>query len=170
MRIFIAINFDEETKDRMMQVQERLSGYGKGSFTRRENLHLTLAFLGEVGADDIDAVKNCMDSVRMRRMKLEFSKIGCFRNDSELWWIGLKDDPVLSGIQRELIKNLREAGFRPDSKRFRPHITLARRMRAGRIESGDLLPEPFETEAGAMSLMLSERIDGRMVYTELYRR
>lgn len=169
MRLFIAVNFDGETVGRIAEVRERLREKGRGNFTRDENLHLTLAFLGEVPAERLDDVKKAMDAVSVHRMTLNFNRIGCFARDSELWWIGAEDNKTLSGLQRALVKELQAAGLPVDSKRFRPHITLAREMHIGKQDSAGLLPESFTTEADAISLMVSERINGRLTYTEIYR-
>lgn len=172
MRLFISINFDNSTIDNILSVQSRLSDYAhnRGNFTRPENLHLTLAFLGEVPADQIDTVKQAMDALTVHDMKLNFNHIGCFRKDSELWWIGIDNNPTLTGLQRALIRNLKEVGLRPDDKKFRPHITLARELHVGQLSTEDLLAKPFDTSAHAISLMVSERINGKLTYTEIYRR
>ena len=48
MRLFIAINFDENMLDALTEIQDDLRRCGvKGHYTPRENLHMTLAFLGE---------------------------------------------------------------------------------------------------------------------------
>jgi len=169
MRLFIAINFDDDTKNNILEVQDRLRDKGRGNFTREENLHLTLAFLGEVPADRLDDVKQSMDAVTVRRMKLEFARVGCFSRDSELWWIGAQENKTLAGMQRALVGNLRKADLPVDSKKFRPHITLAREMHIGKVETAELLPQAFSTEVDAISLMVSERINGRLTYTEVYR-
>ncbi len=173
MRLFIAINFDDETKARMLDVQDRLRAKGRGRFTTPENLHLTLAFLGEVDEARLPSLKDVMSSLTVPRMELRFSHVGCFRRDSELWWIGAEADPSLMKLQRELISGLKAAGFSPDEKRFRPHITLARDMHIGAADrasslQAELLPVPFSAAADHISLMLSHRPNGRLTYTELY--
>ena len=170
MRLFIAINFDEETKNRIIEVQDRLRTLGKGNFTRKDNMHLTLAFLGEVPGSDLDALKGVLDKLEVPEMNLEFSRTGCFKKDSELWWIGLKDNKDLSKLQGSLIELLKDAGFSPDNKKFKPHITLAREMHIGDVSSKEILPKPFGTKISSVSLMLSHRPNGKLTYTELYRR
>ncbi|MBR5756199.1 MAG: RNA 2',3'-cyclic phosphodiesterase [Firmicutes bacterium] len=170
MRLFIAIGFDDATKGKILAVQRRLKELGSGRFTTPENIHLTLAFLGEVGEDRLSDVKAAMDKVTVPKLKLSFEKIGCFRRDSELWWIGLREDPALLKMQKELTGSLKDAGFKLESRKFRPHITLAREMNIGRVDSKALLPGKFETEADSISLMLSSRPNGKLTYTELYRK
>ena len=109
-----------------------------------------------------------MESVAVPKMHLEFSDVGCFRNESELWWIGIKENEELTKLQKDLSKALKEKGFSLESRKFKPHITLARQMHAGKISPTELLPEVFSTDVSAINLMLSHRIDGRLTYTELY--
>ena len=173
MRLFIAINFDQETKDKLLQVQNRLKKLGRGNFSREENLHLTLAFLGEVPEDQLEDVKSVMDQVKFPPMELTFHDVGYFvsgrEKPSQLWKISLKYSRKLEKVHDELIASLRKAGFSPDAKSFKPHVTLARELHVKDWDKTELLPEPFETAADHMSLMLSERMDGKLTYTELYR-
>ena len=169
MRLFISINFDGDTKNRIIRVQDKLREMGRGNFTREENLHLTLAFLGEVPADRVDDVKHAMDNIAVHKMKLQFADTGCFARDSELWWIGITENKTLSGLQRALVREIKDRNLPVDSKKFRPHITLVREMHIGKIDSRMLLPEPFSTEADSISLMVSERINGKLTYTEIYK-
>ena len=169
LRLFIAINFDHNTKQKILEVQSHLKAKGKGRFTTEENLHLTLAFLGETKEECLPELKALLDSIPVPEMNLIFSSIGCFRNDSELWWIGIKDNSSLISLQKGITEKLREKGFWFDSKRFKPHITLAREMHIGRIDTTDLLPIQFHTTVNSVSLMLSERVNGRLRYTELYK-
>ena len=170
MRLFIAINFDEHCKAEMIEVQDRLRSLGRGRFSTPENLHLTLAFLGEIPESRVDDIKAAMDSVDVPGQTLVFERVGCFRRDSELWWIGLKKTPALMKLHKDLSEALTAYGFSLEKRAFKPHITLAREMHIGRTDSKDLLPVPFDTRVDAMSLMLSHRPNGKLTYTELYRR
>ena len=170
MRLFIAVNFDDRTKSQIIEVQNRLRSLGRGRFSAPENLHLTLAFLGEIPESRVDDIKAAMDSVEVPDQTLVFERVGCFRRDSELWWIGLKKTPALMKLQQELSDALADAGFRLEKRAFKPHITLAREMHIGQVDSKDLLPRSFDTKVNNISLMLSHRPDGKLTYTELYRR
>ena len=53
MRLFLAIQFDEPTVRALTEFQEKLRAFGmRGRFASPENLHLTLAFIGEYAAPD----------------------------------------------------------------------------------------------------------------------
>ena len=167
MRLFISINFDDNTKEKILAVQNRLRQKGRGRFTSPENLHLTLAFLGEVDEAGIPEIKAVMDSLTVQEMRLIFSHIGYFKRDSELWWIGAEADAELMELQKDLIRGLKSSGFAPDDKRFRPHITLAREMHIGAADSKALLPKPFAAHVNSIHLMHSHHQNGKLIYTEI---
>ncbi len=169
MRLFISINFDEETKTKILKVQRRLKEKGRGRFASPDNLHLTLAFLGDVDDAAVPELRAILGSIVFPELSLCFDRTGCFRRDSELWWIGLAEDPALMRLQKELVSKLADAGFRPDAKRFRPHITLARDMYIGRTAADELLPESFYAVADHISLMQSNYPAKKIEYTELFR-
>jgi 2'-5' RNA ligase len=170
MRLFISVNFDAQTVGRMLDVQKRMRAAGNGNFTRPENLHLTLAFLGEVAPDRVKVVRRVMDGLDVPVLRLCFDRVGRFRRDGgDIWWIGLAENRELLRLQRQLSQRLAEAGFELDSRGFSPHITLARQMRLEtEPDCRAVLSEPFSARAESVSLMLSERIGGKLIYTEKY--
>ena len=171
MRLFIAINFDEPTRRNICAVQERLRAAGSGNFTHPENLHLTLAFLGETAPGRVAAVRRAMEQSAPPPLRLLFDRVGRFQRDGgDIWWIGLADNPPLLRLQGALCQNLAAQGFTLEDRRFSPHITLAREVRlTAPPDRRALLGEPFAAEADAISLMLSERIGAKLQYSELFK-
>lgn len=173
MRLFIAIQFGGEVKDRIQAVQERLRCLdSRANFTRRENLHLTLVFLGETPEERLPDIKEAMDAVETVPLELCFDQVGRFRRrDSELWWIGVRENRKLERMQAELTAQLRSEGFPLEERAFQPHLTLAREVRLTRPpDRAELLGNPFNAYVDTMSLMRSQRLWGRLTYTELFRR
>lgn len=168
MRLFLAVNFDDATKHRIQAVQQRLHEAAQGEFSRPGNLHLTLAFLGEVPAQKAAAACGAMDRTGVVPLNLTFDQIGFFRRDGgDIWWIGLAENPALLRLQQELCGNLIAEGFRLEERRFSPHITLARRIRLyQQVDRGAILGAPFDTSVDTVSLMRSERLSGVLTYTE----
>ena len=77
MRIFIAIQLSEEMKRSITGTLHDLKKAGvRGSFVPSQNLHLTLAFLGEV--EDVDAVKAALKTVAYKPFRLVLSDMGTF--------------------------------------------------------------------------------------------
>ena len=168
MRLFVAINFDEETKQNIIAVQQRLRELGRGNFSRPENLHLTLAFLGEIAPERVAVIRRVMDQMAVPSLSLVFDQVGYFqRNDGNIWWIGIEPNKALLALQKELYHRLTDAGFQLDNRRFSPHITLARKVVLDKEpDRNKLIGAPFATNADTVSLMLSKRIDGKLIYTE----
>lgn len=169
MRLFIAINFDPQVKQKILEVQNKLRKIGQGNFTKPENLHLTLAFLGEVAPDRMEAVKQAMKQLPVVPMALTFDRVGNFQRNGGIWWIGLSENPELLKLQEKLRGLLTAAGFKLETRRFSPHITLAREVSlSSNPDQKNLLGAPFTAYADTVSLMLSQRISGRLIYTEQY--
>lgn len=172
MRLFIALPFDQVVKKQITAVQERLRELcPKGNFTRQENFHLTLAFLGEIPQNKVQNICRIMDGVSFPPFSLDFEGIGSFcRDKGNLWWIGAAPEPSLLEMQKALSKGLEQAGFQIDKRKFMPHLTIARQVEGNPPDRKKLLPAAFSASAEKICLMCSERIDGRLVYTELYQR
>lgn len=162
MRLFIAINFTRGMKHALMAGVSSLRAQSHGgSFTREENLHLTLAFIGESErAEDISRV---IEKCACPPFGISLGGSGRF---GDLWWAGLAPCPQLDALAKALRTELKLAGFEPDEKPFRAHITLARRLRpSGNV---NLSLPPCSMTVHRVSLMKSERINGHMKYTEVY--
>ena len=166
MRLFIAINLNEEMKDALMDIQDTMRTYGvRGRETPAENMHLTLAFIGEY--DDPDYVKSVVDSIDIVPFDIRLKGIGAF---GDLWWAGIEECAPLQAVARRLRRALSEADIPYDKKKFSPHITLIRRAN-GRLSeaSKEEMSEHFGTtmRVDHISLMRSDRGKHGMIYTEL---
>ena len=162
MRLFIAIHFSPEVRRLLLRTIESLRGQAAGgNFTREENLHLTLAFLGETS--DAAGARAAIDAAAASAFAITVGGSGRF---GDLWWVGVEENPALFSLASSLQDELRARGFSIEHRPFRPHITVARQvvLRAPvRLE----VPRVTMT-AGRVSLMRSDRVAGKLRYTELY--
>lgn len=171
MRLFIAINFNKETKEKILKVQKNLVElYSKGSPTKIENIHLTLIFLGEVEEKRLPTIKNIMDSLKFNNLNLVFDKIGIFkRRNDDIYWLGLEENKELLSLQNSLYKKLLRENFKLESKPFSPHITLARKVvLPSKVKP--ILNSKFSTNINYISLMESKIINRKVSYKEIYRK
>ena len=160
MRLFIAVPLSGEMRAALTAVQEELRRRGaRGTYTREENLHLTLAFIGEYPAPD--AVISAMESVPFPAVSLALDGAGSF---GEVWWAGLRESEALAADVKRLRRALAEAGIPFDRKRFSPHITLLRKARG---ELSGVSFEPVTMTVETISLMRSDRGKHGMLYTEV---
>ena len=160
MRLFIAINLSPEMKNTLTDAQRAMYHRGvRGNFTPEENLHLTLAFIGEYPS--ADAVMDALSSVTFTPFDLALDGVGRF---GELWWAGLRESAALTAVVRRVRRALAESGIPFDRKRFTPHITLIRK--ASRDAAGiTIAPETMTVRT--VSLMSSRRGRNGMIYTEV---
>lgn len=166
MRLFIAINFDERMKAALMEVQDRMKLQGvKGNFTKPENLHLTLAFIGEYS--DPDSVKEIIEGIRIAPFDIALDGMGSFGN---LWWVGLEKNDRLETLARVLRRRLAENDVPFDRKRFSPHVTLVRKPESvlplAPGDYADIIKDVSMT-VDHISLMRSDRGKNGMVYREI---
>ena len=164
MRLFVSVELSEQLREALVSVRKQLRKNGvSGNWSPRENLHLTLAFIGDY--PDPDAVLDVMESVCFEPFLLRLSGLGAF---GELWWAGLEADEELDMLARRLRRALSEKGIPFDRKAFRPHITLIRRPEYKKDpQLGSLTIAEAGMKAEHMSLMLSTRGKSGMIYTEL---
>ena len=163
MRLFFAINFNNKTRSLLLGVQDevryRSSG---GSFTLPENLHLTLVFLGECSTKQAMAAKAAMDSISIDPFDIQVERVGRFkRYDGDIWWAAVSRSKPLLDLHSELTGNLSAAGFNPEKREYKPHITLGRRVIT---DTSPWKVEPFGETVTRVDLMKSERIAGMLVY------
>jgi 2'-5' RNA ligase len=171
MRLFIAVNFNEEIKDELYKTICRLRENSlNGNFTRRENLHLTLAFLGETVK--LDAVKQAMDGVNAEPFLFSIRGLGKFqREGSDLFWIGVEKNEALFSVYTHLWTELSKVGFQPETRAFKPHLTLGREVTVTdqfQMTELEKTIAPMKMNVRKLSLMRSERIQGKLTYTEIY--
>ena len=162
MRLFIAILLSNEMKTALIEAQNAMYDRGlRGNFSPEENLHLTLAFLGEY--PEAEPVLEALSTVRFKPFALRLEGIGRF---GDLWWAGLQESAALNAVARRVRRALAEKDIPFDRKRFSPHITLVRK--ASRDAAG-IGVEPASMTVEAISLMRSDRGKRGMIYTELGR-
>lgn len=170
MRTFIAVELPRGFADETAGMARQLSSAVKGRFSPRENYHLTLAFLGEIGEAQAHDAITALDAACAGTgpVELQSEGLGHFGrpNDATLW-LGITPTPELVGLCDRVRVELRAAGLSFDDKPFRPHITLARRARLPRGP----LPElafPLPTRAACVTLFKSTLTQDGPIYKELY--
>ena len=128
MRLFIAIHFSDEICAVLLDAAEQLRAASSGgNFTRPENLHLTLAFIGE--SNDLITIRRIMDRCAGEAFPLAVGGSGRF---GDLYWAGIEENSALHALAERLRAGLHGAGFAIEDRPFKAHITLVRQLRAAR--------------------------------------
>jgi 2''-5'' RNA ligase len=157
MRLFTAVDFTPEIKDKLYGIINQMKPRTeRANFTRKENLHLTLVFIGEKNQAEYNDIVRRLSGVKFEPFKIEFENHGRFRN---IHWIGIKHSDKLAELQKRIADTLEiKADFD-----YTPHITLAREV----IPKNDFKLEvpTMEMKVDRFNLMKSERINGILKYT-----
>ena len=168
MRLFIAIPFPPPVLDALTAAQQTLKANGvRGNYTVRQNLHMTLAFLGEVR--DPRPVIAVMERVPPPEAFLTFDKTELFR---DMLVCTFRVEPSLRQYVQALRGELESDGIDFDRKPFRPHVTLVRRAEfsSGRPSDASFDAPLRETQIPVrrVCLMRTDFIDRRPKYTPLF--
>ena len=144
-RLFIAIDLPKELGMGIKEIKKDIKGI---KWVKTEQIHLTINFLGETLSPLMEKIQNELLHLQFHSFELETSECGFFPNirRPSVFWLGLKENPELSNLKKMIDSTLKKLELPCESRKFIPHITLARikkRLDNGTIEilkkSGDLL-------------------------------
>jgi len=138
VRAFLALEIPDEIKEKLMEVEGSVGRSGADvKLVEKENLHVTMKFLGDVTPDTIEKVVGAMESVKESRFPMEVKGTGVFPNPRipRVVWVGVgKGSDRVTAVFRYLDTEIAKLGFRTE-REFTPHITIGRvRSPAGRDE------------------------------------
>ena len=164
MRLFIAIEFQKNIIDTLTDLQEDLRNCGvRGRFTPPENLHMTLAFIGEYG--NPEEILDIMNRVAFEPFVLKLEGLQHYR---DMFFARISDNLALNAYVRRLRRNLAEWDIPYDRKKFSPHITLMRKASFQKgVDGIPVIVPQKEIFVERISLFRSERGKHGMIYTEL---
>lgn len=123
-RCFIALDLSEEFKEKLEKVQNQLKEKHlfKGKFTEKENMHLTLKFLGELSAGQLEDVKKQLQQVEFTKSEARLEGLGVFSpKHIRIIWAHLVGAEKLQQLVDEALSDM----FSKEN-RFQSHITIAR--------------------------------------------
>lgn len=177
MRLFTAIRFPEEVLNPIVELIDQARRVDPDArYVRKDQLHLTLDFIGEVPS--AQASEEALEAACARwrasgegSFTLSFSDLGTFRGKGgAVFWLGLAPSEALTFFEAILREELQDRGLLSDSRAYSPHITLARKFRATSEQIAALnakrpqIPNMTVSEA---TLVLSHRVDGVLTYDNL---
>ena len=124
LRLFVGIGFPPELKLRLSLL---CSGVPGAKWVDPGNFHLTLRFIGEISEDVAADIDDTLSRLRARRFTLQIAGTGVFGGEKpRSLWAGVERSPELAGLRDKIEQALIRAGLSPESRKFSPHVTLAR--------------------------------------------
>ena len=116
-------------QQRFFQAAQKLSRHCGGHRARRENIHLTLAFLGAVAPDSVERAMAVAAQIQCSAFALEFDRLGWWQQNQVAWAAPSATPRPLLDLYKALQLGLVQEGFKFDERRFLPHVTLLRKAK-----------------------------------------
>lgn len=132
VRLFFALWPDAAVRDALAAWARALHKACGGRMTRPQNVHLTLAFLGETDPARLPALAAAAGQVAARPFELVLDQPGYWKHNRICWAGASKDPEELTAMVADLRAALAAAQFRFDAKPFVSHVTLVRKGNAPR--------------------------------------
>ena len=181
IRSFIAIDFPEETRKALEDIQRALKQCGAGvRWVRPSSIHLTLKFLGNIQPAQVEDIARAVaQEIRDQPpITLRPAGLGAFPSQRKprVIWIGMEGEVQrLNGIQARLENALEPLGFAREKRGFRPHLTIGRVKDRRRLQPlvdamATLDVPPFNSfDANEIILYKSDLRPTGAIYTKLHR-
>jgi len=175
MRLFIAINFNNEAKAKINEVIKKVKlNSVQGNFVKEEHIHLTVEFLGEIQNNRVHLIKEIMDELEFEEFTFRLAKVGYFkRSEGNIYWIGIKENDTLLNMQKKLHQSLVDKGFELEDREYKPHITIGRKviLKDGfDTNEADDIVDNIKIHINKVDLMKSEFINGKLTHSLIYSR
>lgn len=124
-RLFVAIDLPDPVRDRLEALQQ---ADFRARWVRRQQMHLTLHFIGEAAPAQQQAIQAALKTVRGRAFSMALRGTGQFPPSGKprVLWAGVDADETLTELHQAIGAALQTTGCRLERRPFTPHITLAR--------------------------------------------
>ena len=176
MRTFIAVELPEDIRNAVGYYIDSLKGLIKNvKWISRNNLHLTIKFLGDVKESDLENINDCVSKTAsiFNPFVMGLSHIGFFpsRRKPRVVWISADGgEDNLIDIFHDLENYLEHLGFDRDSRTFSPHLTIGRVKRYEIATVPEILPEfdPVTFDVNSIALIKSTLTPRGPIYEKLF--
>lgn len=125
MRLFVGIDLPAVVDDHLGLVRGGIPG---ARWLEAEQIHLTLRFIGEVDGGTKRRLEEALERVRHAPFRLEVAGVGTFppRGKARTLWAGVDPTGPVRELAAKVERVLVDAGLPPESRKYTPHVTLAR--------------------------------------------
>lgn len=151
-RLFFALWPDEAVLDRLAKLRREL-GLNEGKPVSPEKFHITVLFLGETGEDKIEALRALGEGLALMPCELALDRLEHWPRPAVLCLTATTVPEPLAKLVKTLKREVRKLGFEPERRPFRPHLTLARKVKK-RVPNRKI--EPISWPVRELVLVASE--------------
>lgn len=148
-RLFFALWPEPELQGQFANAASAILPAGRGRPVPAANLHVTLVFLGAVGAAQRVCIEDVAARARSKPFELRFDRTGYFRQPQALWFGCTQTPPELTMLVEQLARGAEECGFAAERRPYAAHLTVRRGLRSdpGRPP---LIPIPWRVDRFAL--------------------
>lgn len=124
-RLFVAIRPPPPIRDALI---DRMEGIEGARWQSDDQLHLTLRYIGEVDGPQAEDIAGELEKISLAPFRLKIVGVGHFERKGvpKSVWVAVEPSSRLHILQRRVERACRRAGREPETRKFIPHITLAR--------------------------------------------
>jgi 2'-5' RNA ligase len=128
-RLFVALRPPPAVRDVLLDAMEGVLG---ARWQDEDQLHLTLRFAGELETPQAEDLADALALLAVQPFELAVRGAGHFERKGapHTLWAGVAPNEALAVLQRRVERACRSAGLKPETRKFAPHITLARLNRS----------------------------------------
>lgn len=165
MRLFIALQLPLEIEQLLFDSMKKWHQEGlSGKLCAKQNLHLTLAFLGEQPKDKAELIEKILQNIPLPTLEMEIGEVKFFK---DLCYVSIICPALISYVQT-LRQALKQEKILFDDKKFLPHITLLRKSDPKTKINLSLPLQSFQ--ARCCALISSTLTQNGPIYTALYQK
>lgn len=129
LRLFTAIELPDDVRDSLARLRQPLPG---AKWVDRADLHLTLRFAGDIEPRAATEFASNLSLIDADVFELRLAGLGVFGGAApHTLWAGVEENAALEALHRQHERAARNAGLKPETRKFAPHVTLARFRGAG---------------------------------------
>jgi 2'-5' RNA ligase len=164
LRTFVAFKLSTHEREQVARVQRELAVRWRNSAgplrpTRPEQLHLTVAFLGDTHADDVPKVTAALEEVARSHVNFRLSGAELLflpkPRHAQVVALGFAEPSEhATALATHVVERLSALNFTFEQRRFLPHLTLFRAKRP--LNSATLVTEPSPDESWGVVLELNQ--------------
>lgn len=163
-RLFFALWPSDRQRELLRNALRPVLTSVEGDTVDRRNWHVTLVFIGAFPEEQIPFLQAAAGDISRESIRLRFDRLSYWQRPKAACLLPLTVPPALQALAQSLEKTLLAFDFRPEDRVYRPHITVARRVRT--FESVQLA-RPVDLEWSDFALVESTSSPSGVVYQPL---
>lgn len=137
IRLFVALELPETVRTRLALLGGGVPG---AKWQREDQMHLTVRFIGEVDEGVARDIDEALATVRAPAFTLELSGVGDFGGrEPHALWAGVRANDTLMHLEKKVESALVRVGVDPETRKYTPHVTLARLRNAPRVKVAEFI-------------------------------